>query len=487
MLAAMIGQILNRGVVDAQLPLIAERLRPVAGGEEQPFVPGHESIEPGLSQAVTELESEDFVQAMHLLERTMSRSASSSESAAESTAPRRSEIPPLEDYAYIPDDAVTSVVQSALELALRDEFPDRILAAGGRESDRRSGQEDSPVTDEFFDGVTQIPTQGEGRLRRLFGPFEIPSDPRWVGCLVAIGLRRFRHRHKFVDRPAQRRIANNARLVLVGDWGTGLIHANQVARRIRDVLKAGLDEGREQHVLHLGDVYYSGFGYEYRNRLLANWPVRVTEAEAIVSWSLVGNHDMYSGGYGYYEELLMDPRFAGHQGSSYFSLENDHWRVFGLDTGWEEGGLAGSQQACLQGSLGQDRRKTMLLSHHQFFSAYDKGAPILRTKLLPLLGKNPVDVWFWGHEHRCMTFTDHDQIRHGRCIGHGGVPVYQWHRPTDPVPPPGTYEYRDIRQGSFGLEPWAVLGFAVVDFDGPTAQVDYVNEFGFKHHTELLA
>ena len=38
-------------------------------------------------------------------------------------------------------------------------------------------------------------------------------------------------------------------------------------------------DGRQVHAIHLGDVYYSGFAREYKNRFLRYWPVREDEAD----------------------------------------------------------------------------------------------------------------------------------------------------------------------------------------------------------------
>ena len=48
-------------------------------------------------------------------------------------------------------------------------------------------------------------------------------------------------------------------------------------------------------------------------------------------YSLCGNHDMYSGGKGYY--WLLDE--IG-QKSSYFSLQNDDWQFVAMDTGYND-------------------------------------------------------------------------------------------------------------------------------------------------------
>ncbi len=98
---------------------------------------------------------------------------------------------------------------------------------------------------------------------------------------------------------------------MVGDWGSGLPHARKVSDQMRSYTLQGLADGRDTNVVHLGDVYYAGFPSEYVDRFLQWWPVRPAEAGDIRSWSMNGNHDMYSGGDGYFDTLLADPRFAG--------------------------------------------------------------------------------------------------------------------------------------------------------------------------------
>src|SRR5204863_9774529 len=86
-------------------------------------------------------------------------------------------------------------------------------------------------------------------------------------------------------------------------------------------------------------VYYSGWAREYDKHFFPFWPVQLGEADQIFSWGLNGNHDMYSGGYGLFDHMLADPRFKHQAGSSWFSIENRHWRIVGLDTAWDEEGI----------------------------------------------------------------------------------------------------------------------------------------------------
>ena len=114
---------------------------------------------------------------------------------------------------------------------------------------------------------------------------------------------------------------------------------------------------------------------EYKKRFLPYWPVRENERDRVSSWCLNGNHDMYSGGFGYFDFLLADPRFARQQGSSYFSLRNDHWHILGLDTAYKDESLHGRQPEWVESELTSSGRAGLLLSHHQLFSAYDPVKP----------------------------------------------------------------------------------------------------------------
>src|SRR5262249_6947540 len=117
-----------------------------------------------------------------------------------------------------------------------------------------------------------------------------------------------------------------ARVVLFADWGTGTPEAYAV-------LKEAL--ARKPDVLiHLGDIYYSGLPQEVRARFLD--PLERAFAELgidpVPAYTLSGNHDMYSGGAGYYELLgkLGQP-------ASYFCLRNDRWQLLAVDTGLNSG------------------------------------------------------------------------------------------------------------------------------------------------------
>jgi hypothetical protein len=398
---------------------------------------------------------------------------------------RRGDAPkPIDEQVFISHDPIISICQSKMEEYF---FNNKLVttngavAAGGR----RDAEIETPlITDE---SLPEAPPPARGTDRRLGGRFS-ETDVGWISSLVAMGIAAFKKKRAFPLDPANHLpIADNARILMVGDWGSGLPRARKVADQMRKQLDDGKFKGLQQHVIHLGDVYYSGYKSEYDKRFLLYWPVRTDEADQITSWSLNGNHDMYSGGGDYFDHLLADPRFRLQQRSSFFSMGNKRWQILGLDSAFEDNTLADPQGAWVKTMLAGDK-KSMLLSHHQLFSAYDGDSAGMKEKLKAVLGgPKPIDAWFWGHEHRCITYEPHMKVNNARLIGHGGVPVYMTHKKDEPYPEHVTYEYREFRKKLLGLEHFAIFGFAVLDFAGDKIQVRYIDEDGTTHHSEEIA
>lgn len=396
---------------------------------------------------------------------------------------RRGEaLPPLEQRAYLPRSVALSLVQSALDRFLMEHRANDLLVDVRQEPGRR-GEHIAAVADYKLDiADDQIPPE-RGGDRRILGAFQI-TDPRWISSVVAMGIGKLRGRQHFPQRPAEpRALAPDARVVVVGDWASGIERPQRVAKKMRVAIEEAVNANRQCHVIHLGDTYYAGWAYEYRKRFLPHWPVQVAEKELVGSWSLPGNHDMYTGGHGYYSVLLEDERFRPwQQGSSRFSLENEHWQLLGLDSAWTDHELAGNQAEWVDRQLTEknEGRQTMLLSHHQPFSAYNNGGRRLRAALKEPLAKGGIDAWLWGHEHRCAVYEPIAGLGYGCCIGHGGVPVYA------PKPKPEGVRWHLDRSFRIGPEVWAFLGFAVLDFREADVSVSYVNEFGESDFAEQI-
>ena len=275
-------------------------------------------------------------------------------------------------------------------------------------------------------------------------------------------------------------------VALAGDWGTGTISAY----RVRDeILRRSPDI-----TMHLGDVYYSGSQDEFDEYFLGadDWPRGSLEPTdkitARPSYALNGNHEMYSGGHAYFRAI----REHFGQEASFFCVENEHWRIVGLDTGYsaklipglellpwwvrfQENNLEWLRRNILSSS---DTRPILLLSHHQWFSAFEREYGRLGREL----GHDPrYLMWFWGHEHRLAgygAFRTHPEgpLIRGRCIGHGGMPT---EGVLLPVKRERNLVFSDQRvAGSVDHTEVGYNGFALLEFEGAALAVSYIEETG---------
>lgn len=223
------------------------------------------------------------------------------------------------------------------------------------------------------------------------------------------------NKRDFIDQPAPTdKLGHKCRIALLSDWGTGLYGAPVCSESIQK-------DGNFDVVLHLGDVYYSGDVDEVKERFLKFWP---KAKESTINRALNANHEMYSGGKGYFDHIL--PAFG--QKSSFFAMQNDYWLLVGLDTGYSEHELHGSQAEWLIELVKNKRedQRVVLFSHHQPFSLYEGQGHKLVGQLAPLLQARSIHAWYWGHEHRCVVHEPHAHwgLR-GRCVGHSGFPYFR--------------------------------------------------------------
>ena len=297
----------------------------------------------------------------------------------------------------------------------------------------------------------------------------------------------FRRRHGFPvydrgpkSRPGMIAMPDECVVALAGDWGTGTASAYAVADQIRS---------RQPDItIHLGDVYYSGTEKEYRDWFLGrdDWP-----RGRLRTFSLNGNHEMYSGGKGYFDRALP----ALGQATSYFCLEHARWRVLALDTGYYSA-LFKLTEALFRSRVrlhddikrwlrdvvfadAGDRRPVILLTHHQLFSAFESAYPAIGRDLAEYLDR--VALWFWGHEHRFAGYAPHvfkglPPVR-ARCIGHGGMPVEVSQRPGKRER--SALVFHDARRApGYAEPPIGYCGCAMLRFVNATLEVDYVDETG---------
>jgi predicted phosphodiesterase len=294
-------------------------------------------------------------------------------------------------------------------------------------------------------------------------------------------------RHQSMDDFILAPIPDDVTIALVADWATGTPAARVVLEQIAAL--------RPDVVIHLGDVYFSGLPEEVRAHVLdlldAAFPDATRRPRV---YSLAGNHDRYSGGRGYLELLS-----GLGQPASYFCLQNQAWQLLAGDTGlhdrdpkhrrvnvtsMEDGEVAWhlDKLARFGGSRG-----TILLTHHQLFSAAGigqdgQGRPLALNPTLHGAFGGVLDQlawWFWGHEHNLSIHAPYAGLARGRCLGSGAIPIFVAQRPYEPaeglvVPagesgPPTTLP--GTRLGDNGVV--HNHAFAVLRLDGPRATVSY--------------
>ena len=226
------------------------------------------------------------------------------------------------------------------------------------------------------------------------------------------------------------------RIAIAGDWGTG----TDVSQQVADSMTANNPE----LTIHLGDIYYVGFDNEVKQNCLGQ---STTTYQGVTwlhgskgSFALNGNHEMYSGGNGYFNDFLPTLGIPTSQDQkqlrSYFCLETPVWRILAIDTGYNSDTISGDcklEQALLDWLKNvvnplQHPKPTVLLSHHQWFSGFHNGDyPKPAEQIAPFF-KNQEVVWLWGHEHRLALYykyrdPDTHLTAYGRCVGHGGMPM----------------------------------------------------------------
>jgi hypothetical protein len=289
-------------------------------------------------------------------------------------------------------------------------------------------------------------------------------------------------------------IKPDAKIALVGDWGTGAppaIHLlNQIASEAPDI------------VIHLGDIYYSGTPLECQNNFVE--PIeRVlrTGGRTPLVFTLSGNHDMYCGGVGFYDLIKKLNPSPSKQSASFFCLRStdERWQFLAMDTGLHDYSPLNVSEAVtfldseeVKWHLDRIREfpgKTILLSHHQLFSAYSPIGRSVDEKRSPLnsllhaafqswseAGK--IAAWFWGHEHTLSIYKPFAGLARGRCLGHGAVPTSIVDKIYEPLD--GLTEIPALIPGTELEKVGGVYahGFATIRLDGPSCTASYFQDTG---------
>jgi hypothetical protein len=288
-------------------------------------------------------------------------------------------------------------------------------------------------------------------------------------------------------------LPENVSIAVLADWGGD----NAAAINVADVVR----QRAPDICIHLGDIYYGGIREECET-FLRLWPLNVAGAgnspqfQPAHSFALNGNHEMYSGGEAYFNLVLR----AFGQPQSFFCLENQHWRVIGLDTAYAGGHLkpsgpddpiAAQWDWLIKVLRNGPKRANIFLSHHQPVSAHGQefsNSGPLRAEIEEMLsmdgiGTDAIFGWFFGHEHRCAAYDDNATRYNARLIGNGCIP-HEVQRETvaDPGCTPLAFvNKRETRPGSNT----AVSSFAELRFAGTQLLITYCDEDHMVWGTEL--
>lgn len=272
----------------------------------------------------------------------------------------------------------------------------------------------------------------------------------------------------------QWKLPNNARVGILGDWGTN----TDDARALLTVMK----QKGVNAVIHLGDIYYSGTPDESNQALQI---LRDVLGPDIPVFNLPGNHDYYAFGHGFYPMLdALNTGISGaQQAASYFCLrtEDGAWQFLGMDTGFNDGNPVLQRAPALVASEADWHRdkletfggKTVLLSHHQLFSAGEdvriSSRPWLNEYLLGVFQpyfRDRVAAWLWGHEHNLVLYADGLMgLQKGRLIGASayeetlGEDPYQVKYPQIPYLDPSRYRL-DAAEGYYNHS-YAIIDLGV--------------------------
>jgi calcineurin-like phosphoesterase family protein len=277
-----------------------------------------------------------------------------------------------------------------------------------------------------------------------------------------------------VDLPAE-----TLSVAMVGDWGTGLPSSREIARQIAAL--------QPDVTIHLGDVYYSGTKHEVEERFLPDWP-----AGTIATFAINSNHEMYSGGEGYFGVTLRQNPFAARQKASYFCLSTPGWQIVGLDSAYaasdflyEKGNLADPQLEWLAAQLAEGartNRRSIVLTHHNPIAIRGGTDQAFLDQVVRAGEAHPFEFWYFAHEHvgaRYAPFGPEGRRFLPRCVGHGGVP---YAAETKPAKGDGVrVEWTESELAGDAEEPRrAKNGFVLLVLDSKTRKLTetFIDEFG---------
>jgi hypothetical protein len=275
----------------------------------------------------------------------------------------------------------------------------------------------------------------EGSLIAI-GKYE-QLDAGWVTTLLyylalKLGVRSVSSLAPFGTTPATIAAQGDVvKIALVGDWGTGSWNDGAIECPAVEVMTQ-VRQHSPDYTIHLGDVYYAGTaGFLGSDEEINNF-VNLWVSGSQGSFMLNSNHEMYSGGQGYFGKGLKAEAFAAQNGTSYFAIQSDKWIVVGLDTAYfdkspmfQDGALTDDNQINFIRGLDTADKKLIVLTHHNGTKIDGTTQLGLWDEVTSAFGRSP-DWWYWGHIHNAVvysarSFPAQNGVR-ARCAGHGAIP-----------------------------------------------------------------
>jgi Calcineurin-like phosphoesterase len=366
-------------------------------------------------------------------------------------------------------------------------------------------------------GIARARVEGRGAdeqaLLALYVPFS-DDDPHFLECPAIYASYYAAHNGVFLYNDwtvqgggslqygvIQWQIPNDAKVGIIGDWGTGMADAEALLVDLLSIHQPAA-------LIHLGDIYYSGTPTECQTNFLE--PIQSafqTVGVQIPVFTLPGNHDYYALGYGFYPMLQQLPQLypgivGAEQVASYFCLrtQDGGWQFLGMDTGYEDSNPLNQIDPAYAGPWVQPNEvvwhrdkllnfsgATILLSHHQLFTAnaningvvsseseFPYLNPFLLDSFQPFFRDN-VAAWLWGHEHNFVLFQNGlFGLAMGRLLGASAFEElvsespYTVKHPNVPYLDPTQYQ---LKPETSGIYPHS---YSVIDFSVRNSPTDPV-------------
>jgi hypothetical protein len=277
---------------------------------------------------------------------------------------------------------------------------------------------------------------------------------------------------------------DEVKIAIAGDWGT----RNESSARIGQNILAN----KPDITIHLGDVYYAG-EIDQERQFVSDWPAGANSKYP--AFALNSNHEMYSGGQGYFRVALQSAKFSAQQRLSYFALELPKWVIVGLDSAYnaphkvwqlyQTGNLNQVQIDWIRGVAANARasgKKIIALTHHHGLDVSGVMVPNFFDQMIDAFtvdaARRGPDYWYWGHVHGVLVFTPiqipkQQVVLHPRCVGHGGVPYREFSSLA-----PETLEWWETQHAPEPESERLLNGFVLLTIKGDSLSEAFIDEFG---------